>query len=117
VGDPSTQKPGAFRMLAVTPLMGATSLYRAGVGYANTWYKQAPSLVGLWFDAVEPGGDQVDSATKLRAKLLRTSKDSVENASDELTRGITDLERFGSAPGEAGPSPESGGGNKASSRE
>ena len=53
-------------MLAVTPLMGATSLYRAGVGYANAWYKQAPGLVGLWFDAVEPGGDQVDSATKLR---------------------------------------------------
>ena len=73
-------------MLAVTPLMGATSLYRAGVGYANAWYQQAPGLVGLWFDAVEPGGDQVKSATDLRTKLLQTSKDSIKSATNELTR-------------------------------
>jgi hypothetical protein len=91
------QKPGAFRMLAITPLMGATSVYRAGVSYANAWYKQAPGLVGLWFDAVEPGGDQVGSATELRQKLLATSRDSVKSATDELTRGIDDLERFGAA--------------------
>ncbi len=92
-------KPGAFRMLAVTPLMGATSLYRAGVSYANAWYKQAPGLVGLWFDAVEPGGDQVKSATELRAKVLATTRESIESASNELNRGIDDLERFGATPG------------------
>lgn len=97
-GEPPP-KPGAFRMLAVTPLMGATSLYRAGVGYANAWYKQAPGLIGLWFDAVEPGGDQVGSATKLRAELLQTSRESIASASNELTRGIEDLERFGAAAG------------------
>jgi len=97
-------------MLAVTPLMGATSLYRASVGYANSWYKQAPGLVGLWFDAVEPGGDQVASATDLRLRLLKTSRESVKSACDELTRGITDLERFGAAPGGPGSAPPPGGG-------
>jgi hypothetical protein len=86
-------------MLAVTPLMGATSLYRAGVGYANAWYKQTPGLVGLWFDAVEPGGDQVASATELRARLLQTARESISSANDELTGGIEDLERFGAPPG------------------
>jgi hypothetical protein len=95
----SEAKSGAFRMLAVTPLMGATSLYRASVGYADAWYKQAPGLVGLWFDAIEPGGDQVKSATELRAKLLQASRDSITCASDELTRGVSDLERFGATPG------------------
>jgi hypothetical protein len=90
------EKPGAFRLLAITPLMGATSLYRAGVSYANAWYKQAPGLAGLWFDAVEPGGDQVKSATDLRERLLKTTEESIAGANNELTRGIQDMRRFGS---------------------
>lgn len=85
-------------MLAITPLMGATSVYRAGLSYADAWYKQAPGLVGLWFDAVEPGGDQVKSATDLREKLLTTTEESITGANNELTRGIKDLRRFGAAP-------------------
>ncbi len=88
-------KSGAFRTLAITPLMGATSLYRAGMSYADAWYKQAPRLVSLWFDAVEPGGKQVESATELREKLLETSETSVDQATKELTKGIRDLRRFG----------------------
>jgi hypothetical protein len=96
------EQPGAFRLLALTPLMGATSAYRAGVRYADAWYKRTPRMVGLWFDAVEPGGDQVGAARELRTELLATARDSVQTASDELTRGIDDLDSF-SLPPQARP--------------
>jgi hypothetical protein len=83
-------------MLALTPVMGAATAYRAGVGHADVWYQKAPRLMSLWFDAIEPGRDQVKAGRELRDEVLKLMKESSDLVHEEFNRGIEDLKEFSS---------------------
>ena len=78
----------------MAPVMGAATAYRAGMAHANVWYDNAPRLMGLWFDAIEPGDEQVQAAEEMRDEVLILAKESSAQASEELDRGIKDLAEF-----------------------
>jgi hypothetical protein len=90
--------PGLYRLLAASPIMGAATAYRAGAAYASVWYKKAPRLTSLWFDAVEPGPGAASAGAKLRKEMLAASELSVKRVSHELNRGIHDLEHVSRPP-------------------
>jgi len=78
----------------MAPLIGAATAYRAGVSYANAWYKRAPRIAELWIDAVEPGPQALVAAGELRKEMLETGKKSIRHAWHEMDRGLDDLEHY-----------------------
>ncbi len=93
---PAPPGPGLYRLLALAPVMGAATAYRAGVANATAWYEGAPRLMNLWFDAIEPGRDQAEAATELSQEVLSLMEESSNVVHKELDRGISDLREFSS---------------------
>ncbi len=84
--------------MALTPVMSAATAYRAWIGYANVWYKQAPQLTSLWLDAVEPGAHAEAAGGEFREEVLALTQKSVDAAYREVKRGIHDLQEFSQPP-------------------
>ena len=88
-----------YGVLLAAPLMGATTVFRAGAGYLGVWSSRAPQLMRLSLDACmrAPGHEE----GSLQQELVAFARESTDVVVEEVRRGIDDLEAYGgpSSPG------------------